>query len=400
MKKSIFFVLCLLPLWAVQAQDRVSLQTVIELALENDIRLMPGKIQLKVSQLQQSPSAVWEDPEVRVEPSVDSDENYFDSALRFYLPHPWRLKADGMERASKTAASTAELQMGRVQVAVEMFQLYRGFQCLEKEYAFATRLIDVKQQRSELAREQVAASVKTSTDALLLRWELRDAQREARTLQREMDLIKGRLAGWIGQSLDELLLDPLPEEEFSVSAGRNPAVETALELRPDLHLLYAQLELAESQVRQVEAERIPWFNHVQAGYSDSSEEWQVQAAVSLPIFSFGGSKKRQALAEQSFRVAAIDASRDAISLEVNQAARVLNNAVEEWQMQQQELGELAGEAEKEIKALQEYASGEPDEWMKLQERLIQAERRLLDVRRSVYAARADYLLATGQTSLN
>jgi len=399
-KKFIFFVLCLFSLWSVQAQDRVSLQTVIELALENDIRLMPGKIQLKVSQLQQSQSAVWEDPEVRFEPSVDSDENYFDSALRFYLPHPWRLKAEKMERASQTAASTAELQMGRVQVAVEIFQLYREFQCLEKEYALATRLIDVKQQLSERVQEQVDAAVKTSTDALLLRWELRDAQREARTLQREMDLIKGRLAGWIGQPLDELLLDPLPEEDFYVSAGRNAAVETALELRPDLHLLTAQLERAESQVCQVEAERIPWFNHVQAGYSDSSEEWEVQAAVSLPIFSFGGSKKRQALAEQSLRLAAIDASRDAIALEVNQAAQALNSAVEEWQMQQQELGELTGETEKEIKVLQEYASGEPDEWMKLQERLIQADRRLLDVQRSVYAARADYFLTTGQTPLD
>ena len=397
MNRYVLFLFGALPALMTSAQPPLSLGTAIELALENDIRLLPGKTELKITRLQQDNLAVWEDPEFRFEPSVDSKENYFDSAIRLYLPHPWQLQADSMERASQTAVSTAELQMGRIQTATEIFQLYREFQCLENELALANRLVEIKQQRAALAAQQVDAGVRTSADALLLRWELRDTQRETRTLRRDMSLLKEQLAERTAQPLDTLNLEPLPEPENSRAIDPETAVQSALELRPDLHLLHAQLQQAQSEVQQANAERIPWFSHVQAGYDESSEDWHVQAAISLPVFSLTGSKKRQALAVKSLWQASIDASQDAVSRQVKDAILTLNNAIEEWQMQHQELQELAGETQKEIDALREYASGDPDKWMKLQERILQAKRRLLDVRREVHAAHANYLLITGQT---
>ncbi|MBC8206646.1 MAG: TolC family protein [Kiritimatiellales bacterium] len=396
MIRFVLFLICALFVWTAWAEPPVSLSSAIELALENDIRLLSGRADLSIAQLRQESAAVWRDPELRLEPSVDADEDYIDSAIRFYLPHPWRVHADGLERASQTAASTAQMQMGRIQVATEIFQLYREFQCLEKELALVTRLIEIKQQRADVICQQVDAAMKTSTDALLFRWELRDAQREARTLRCDMDRIQGQLAERIARPVESLRLEPLPEVEPAVLIDSETVDQLALELRPDLQLLHAQLQQAQSRVQQADAERIPWFSYVQAGYADSAEEWRIQAAVSLPIFSLSGSKKRQALAEQALRRVSVDASQDAIALQVRQAAFNLNNAIEEWQMHRQEMDALAAEAQQEIEMLQEYAAGAPDEWMKLQERIVQADRRLLDVRRDVNAARADYLLGTGQ----
>ncbi len=397
MIRRILFWLCVFSGLTASAQSTLSLGEATELVLENDIRLIPGKTGLKISQLKQNQSVVWDDPEIRFETGIDSKDHSVDTAVRLRFPHPWQLQADSMERASQTAISLAGMEMGRIQIATEVFQQYRNFQCLEKELALIRRLIEIKQKRSDFAREQVNAAMKTSADALLLRWELRDVQRDARVLQRELGLLKNWFAERVARPVESLQLDPLPDLEMPDFIDYDIAIQFALELRPDLHLMNAQLQQAQALVRQADVERIPWFNHVQASYDESSEEWSIQTAVSLPIFSFGGSKKRQALAEQTLQKASIDASQDAIARQVQQAAREWTSAIEEWQMHHGEFVELTGETGKEVEMLRKYVAGAPDDWMRLQENLIRAERQLLDVRRNVHAAHANYLFTTGQT---
>lgn len=387
------------PAQAEELPAPLSLNTAIEMALKNDIRLLPGKTALQIAQLRQDAAPVWQDPEARFETGLGTEQNSLDSALRFYLPHPWMVKAAALENASLTASAAAEHQMARLATATEAFRLYREFQCLEKEASLATRLVEIKKRLAGLSEQQLAAAMETSSRALMLCWELRAAEQEERALRRELHVLKNRLAARTGLAPEKLRLPALDFAAPFNPVNTEQAVHSALERRPDIQMLQAQLQEAESEMKQVRAERIPWLNHVQTSYSDRSDEWAVQVAVSLPVFSLSGSKKAQALAEQSLRQTALAVSKEAVSIQVREALEALDSATGEWTVHQAEQLELADATRTEIQKLQELAPSAPGEWLALEERLVQAERRLLQTLRVVYSAQADLFFATGQPRL-
>jgi outer membrane protein TolC len=389
----------LTPVSAGEEPAPLSLSAAAQLALANDARLLPGKTALQLARLRQDAPAVWRDPEARFETGLDSEEDFLNSTLRFYPPHPWQMKAAGLEKASLTAAAAAEHRMAEVAAATEVCRLYRELQCLEKEISLAARLAEIKKERADLSEQQVEAAMETSGRALLVLWELREAEREERALRREFDVLRTRLAARTGLAPETLRLPPL---DFSVQfapADPEQAIRSALERRPDLQLLQAQLQEAESQVALAQAERIPWLNHVQTGYSDRSDEWAVQVAVSLPVFSLGRSKRNPALAEQSLRKTAFIFSEDAAAAQVREAIVAFDSAAGEWAAHRAEEAELADATRSEIQKLKELAPSAPGEWLALEERLAEAEQRLLQTLRAVYSAQADLFFATGQPGL-
>lgn len=392
-------VLVVAPAQAEESAGPLSLNTAIELALKNDIRLLPGKTALQIAQLRQDAAPVWRDPEARLETGLGTEQNSLDSALRVYLPHPWMVKAAALENASLTASAAAEHQMAGLATATEAFRLYREFQCLEREASLATRLVEIKKELAGLSEQHLAAAMETSSRALLLCWELRAAEQEERALRRELHVLKNRLAARTGLAPEKLRLPALDFAAPFNPVNPEQAVHSALERRPDLHLLQAQLQEADSQMRLVRAERIPWLNYVQPSYSDRSAEWAVQVAVNIPVFSLSGSKKGQALAERSLRQTALAVSKEAVSIQVREALEALASATEEWTVHQAEQLELADATRTEIKKLQELAPSVPGEWLALDEQMVQAERRLLQTLRAVYSAQADLFFATGQPLL-
>jgi outer membrane protein TolC len=389
----------LLPASAQETEPFLSLSVAIDLAVQKDVRLLPQKTTLRIAQLRQNAPTVWQDPEARFETGLDTREDFFNSALRFYPPHPWQLQAAARETASLTAAAGAEYQMAQAATAADTFLLYRELQCLEKEIPQVELFAGIKKDIMELTEQRVAAAMGTSGEALLLRWEWREAEREVRTLRREYDVLKDRLAVRTGVPRESLHLAPLDYTESFITARPEEACRSALESRPELLLLQAQLKQAEAQLKQAEAEQLPWFNHVQTSYSDPEHEWEVQVAVSLPIFSLGGSKKRQALAEQSLRQTALMFSEIAVGAQIGETLKALARAGDEWAAHRKEQAELAEATRAEIKKLQEFAPSAPAEWLSLEARLAQADRRLLQTLRAVYSAQAELLLATGQPRL-
>jgi len=389
--KRILILLAVVPLLAADAQKFLSLSSAMKLALENDTRLLPGKAAWQLAQLRQESPGVWRDPEARFETGLNSDEPFLDSALRFYLPNPWEVRSVSMENASLTATAEAEYRMGGVATAAEVHRMYREFQCLEKEILLADRLTGIKQELASLSDKRVKAGMQTSGQSLLLRWELRETEREARTLRGEQAVLKNRLTALTGLKLETL---EIPVLEFPETFAA-PDAEVDVAHRPDLMLRQAQVQKADAKLKQARAEQVPWFNHVQTSYSDSSDEWDVQVAVSLPLFSLAGSKKNLALAERSLRQTICEVSEEAVSAQVCMALEALTGAVGEWQLHRTELAELAEATRAEIEKLQEFSPSAPAAWLTLEERLVQAEHRLIQTLREVYSAQADLLFVTG-----
>ncbi len=373
----------------------LSLGAAIELALENDIRLLSGKAALQLAQIQQKCPSVWEDPEARFETALNSDENEFRSALRLYFPHPWRLKAASHERAAITGEAEAEHLMAATVTASEVYWTYREFQCLEKEILLANRLTEIQQVLATLSDKQVKAGMQTSGQALLLHWELREAKRTARTLCGERAVLKNRLASLTGLESETL---EIPVLEFPEIFSAPDAVSD-IARRPDLMLRQAQLQQASAQVKLAQSEGIPWFNHVQTGYSDRDNEWGIQVALSIPVFSLRSAEKRAAFAEQSLWQAVVGAAEKSAKAQMHEALAAFNAAAAEWTVHREEQRELANATHKEIEKLKEFAPSAPGEWLKLEERLVEAERDLLKTLEIVYSARANLLFASGQTSI-
>lgn len=385
-----------LPAFAQEPVSVLSLERAVGLAAENDVRVLPGKTAWSLAQLQESVPVPRQDPEARFSTGLNSGQNYLTTSLRFFPQHPWRTKAEAGLLGSATAAAAAEYQTAQLQTAAEVFRLYREIQCMEKDRQLLELLAVIKKELAALKAKQVDEAVEISSRALLARWEQRDTENSLRELLRKIALLKNTLAARTGLSAEELRLPPVSLTETFGPADADSAACRALGIRPDLRRLQALQQASEAKVDLVKAARIPWINHIETSYSDRSDEWAVQVAVSIPVFSLGGSQKGLALAELSLREAEIVFSEKAASSEVQLAAAAFNSALNAWMVQRDEHAELAEATRREIEKIQ---GSLPQERLVLEERLVQAERDLLNLLRSVYSAQADLFFATGQPRL-
>ncbi len=399
-KHALLFTLLFAALTSTHAQSRenfLSLDRAINLAVEHDIQLLPQKNAWQLAQVRQESQMVWEDPEVRVGAKFSSQPDSYNSTLRLYLPHPWKVKASALENASRTALTEAEFQMGKIVLISDIYRLYREIQCLEKEIELAARLTTIKKERALLIERQMQSAMSTSSQVLLLKWDVRTVEREERELRRTFKKLKAYLATRTGLPSKTLQLPSLDLAKKIAAKSSAVAIQSALRQRPDLHLLQASLQQANSQLKQIQAERIPWINHVQTSYSEQNNEWGMQVAISVPLFSLNSSKTTPARAERAMRQTSIVLSEQTISRQVQEKTETLNDTLEEWAMQQTEQTELEKAIAVEITKLKKFAASNPSAWLVLEEKLVQSKQRLLKTRRSVDAAQADLLLATGQT---
>lgn len=374
--------------------EELSLQTAIDLALENDLRLLPTRTALQRAQIQQEHIAVWEDPELRLRTGFDDQD--LDTAFRIYLPQPWSLDAEKNLRSAQTAEAVANQQRARLTSVTQTTRLYREFQCLEKELILLARQIDIEQQRVDLSQKQLSANRTTSSQVLLQQWNLREIKQKKRVRQRDFILLKTSLATRTGLFGETLQLPPLEIKESPFQISIEEAIQIARAQRPELQLLRAQRKQTAAQMDQIHAQRIPWFNHLQSNYSDRNQEWGVQVAISLPIFSQSRSRRAPLLAEQSLQQTALEISETAIQFQVREQLALLESAQAEWQILQTEHADLIHATHSEISKLKEFASAAPEEWLRLEEHLLHADHAQLNALRNIYIAQADLFFVIGK----
>jgi len=393
--------LALLPelpgLCAEETPPELTLNRAIELAIQNDLQLLPKKNALQLAQMQQDAPIIWRDPELRFNTGIDLEQHYLDSALRFYPSSPWQVKADRMANASLTAIAEADCQISEMETATAVYRSYRELQCLEAEILLASRSTAIKKEAVALSNQRASASLETSSESLRLRWELRETEQAERTAHWNSSVMKSRLAAQTGLPADQIRTQPLNLSAPFTSIRAEPAAESALANRPDLHLLKAQLQQADSQLKQVQAEQIPWLTFVQTGYSEQSDAWDIQVAVSIPVFSRSSTKKQQAATAQFLRQTALTLSEQAVSAQATEAEKALERAVQELADYREEQADLIDATRREIKKLQELAPAAPLDRIRLEEWIVKDDYRQLQLIRAIYSAQADLLFTTGKS---
>ncbi len=286
----------------------------------------------------------------RASRTQSSEERFHSIALRVFPPNPWALAAQVSAARAALHAAEAEYFEARRLVEIEVRRLFAEGAFAEREAAALDRLIESRRRMLDAAREAMASGRYTQSDLLQFHRQYLDTVADHDKARRNAERVRHQLAA----------LTRLPAATLSVSfASSVPAAEApadwtperlwelALENRGDLAALYWESMALRSEWRETEADRIPWFAHIQGGFawgdedtfdftqgtdesrtrhdiqdpdivpggrysyterhvgeesdwssgSRETEEWTVSAAITLPIFSWFSGKVEASRAE-------------------------------------------------------------------------------------------------------
>ena len=336
----------------------------------------------------------------------------FGVGLRFYPRNP--LVTYWMKQEGHTAARAAEELVREAQwrIASEVRRLFVYVQFLEQDYALLERHQATCRDLVAQARTRHALGEMVGQEVYRLLRRCVETDGDASRLRQELNQSRRMLAARVDVPPADLDLVSTDPDLAAHLTGRDDdeLLAAALRNRPDLAVLVYTTDAARHALGAARSQRVPWIEHIQGAYGESDadelstsrdllgdgsdtrsnidgEEWRVDAAITLPLFSWASRRPRQAKAlleaalqyEANLRGAIETEVRtsveDARFLEAEAAARM-----EEGEAMLREARELAG-------ILEQGVAGMPDELLQLQEDILRIERVHLRHRYDTQAAR-------------
>lgn len=301
--------------------DGFSWHELAEIASQRDGKTQLAALQINRSTLQNQLDLTWRDPQLRLNSSFYSEDDYthggnnshedaqgYGTALRFYTSNPfvnrW-IKKQGAKNARSILAKSRELsyavycetKMKCCEAAILEDQLKQ----LKESQTLHRKICDCY---NELRTSGQAAPLKIiKADIKLAKTEL-----QIEKTGRELRNVIYQLAQLTGVDAEKIKVQPLEKQKLSDPAKLNcdDLTIAAVEMRPDLESIRAEIDLAKTKVEIAKAKQIPWFEFLEAGYRNRSEdvtsytgsgqrnsdaardEWLLRTAVSLPVFSWAG----------------------------------------------------------------------------------------------------------------
>lgn len=244
----------------------------------------------------------------------ERDFNGYTAALRVYTANPFVNRWLRRRGAADAQAKEEEAKEASYAIFCEVKSLCLEAEISRGEIDLLQQMVSLREQACALRREQSDAGVVSALQ--LIRSETRLAALRAEISERQtgrQQLIR-RLAILTGIPSNQLRLRPAEPARQVKPAYLDEAALTELAFlrRPDLIRAQREQDAAEHAVRAARAGQIPWFEYVEAQceaesadtYSyeqndaryDSSQkdetEWQIRAAVTLPVFNWLGDEIR------------------------------------------------------------------------------------------------------------
>lgn len=244
-------------------------------------------------------------------------------ALRFYISNPfvnyW------LKKRGESAARALEAESREVAYAVfcEVRSLCLEADILREELEHAEELIVLRSGVLEERRRQAEAGLITPLEQIRAEARVEAVRLEAARVRREHQRLLRRIAQLAGLESEGFRLKPGDGTIEFRKELLNTAelVELACLRRPDLERARYEVEEAERHMRVARYEMVPWVDFLEGRIGDArstersyrmdytghdrtrreESEWQIRAALSLPLFSWLGdevrlSRSRQALA--------------------------------------------------------------------------------------------------------
>ena len=310
-----------------------------------------------------------------------------------------RARNDSRAAGQEYLASESDYHAARIGVLSEAITTYFDIADLRRREALAREIVDVLQERQELAEARYDRGLVTSFELYQLRQELRNTQAALPQLESLLFNAEGRLAILVGgfrEKLNAILPDslaPMPSSD-PVSAGV-PA--DLLTQRPDVRSAFLRLESARFSIGARRAEMLPSLSFsgtigvqsADAGGLFNVDQWfrNLIGNLTAPIFQGGRIRNNIAAAHARFGQAAAAYGRTVVTAvhEVEAALAGLDNEGRRHAFLASQREEALASVELQSRRYAAGVGGYID--------YLDAMRALLNVESTLTAARRDLALA-------
>jgi outer membrane protein TolC len=248
------------------------------------------------------------------------DRDVWQVGIRFFPRNPWELSARTSQGRASLYAAEAALSAAGTAVAEEVRRLYVDIQYAQQDIEQLEALVALRRGLVREMKELVRQGQGTVVDSSRASYRYLQAVSEHQRRLRDRDGLRTDLAQRLSvspASLPELSEAPLSGPPDDVTTDVASLVGGAMERRADLIELGWRARAARAAFREERARLLPWLTHIQGSFthrenngesesssfdsdlldfssttqSDSStsddelEEWEISAAMALPIFS-------------------------------------------------------------------------------------------------------------------
>lgn len=375
------------------AQERLSLQQAVELALRNNPSIAAGKLSAEAAGHAARGARALTNPELSVAPTVAGTEGA-DSAILFVQPLEINgsRKVRGQIAAHEAVASGFDASATQRDVVLRVKQTYWDVSRAQELVKLNEDNVQYLETLNSATQKQLDAGAVPGTQLLKTQVELARARQELDRARLDLVQAKASLNALLNRqkSTDFTATDPLVFSEASLDSQ---ALRTsAYAQRPELASAQAQLTAAQGRIKAARLRTMPDLAvEARRGTLESDSDGGVAIAVTLPILDWGSAKGERRRAESAAQSQAkqVEATRNQVELEVEQAvqqARTSASIVREYQ------GGIIEKSERLAARAQEgYVKGATGYL-----EVLEAQRTLRSTRTDYYGALSQYQKALAQ----
>lgn len=338
----------------------ITLDQLVESALQQHPDLEFARGSLEAGRIQESSLPWWDAPELRVAYGRDSSvtnslksETYPDhdyaAGLRVFPKNPWERKAEQRLLSSQNGLLELSLSEGEWAVATGVKERYWKCAYLRAELDLEKQLLEVLKEQEARQQALLDSGQITVGQSLPSRINRLELAMEVESSQSEFEVASAELAAICGVDSSEI---ELSAPKHLTASDYSLPYETwgmkALGERADVQRYGMQVEGAQAELETIKAREIPWIKHVQANYrvrNDFGDEdsASIGIAIDLPFFASDGGEKRIASSmlethhRQAFQV------RKIAEHEVKALIAEFKASERQWQIQGEQLQSMQQE---------------------------------------------------------
>ncbi|MBL7115117.1 MAG: TolC family protein [Kiritimatiellae bacterium] len=364
----------------------------------------------------------------------DDDRDGYEVALRVFPRNPWEQSARVSRAQAELHAAEAALSAAKTLVIVEVSRAFATLQFAEQDVMLAEALVDARLISADHARELEAQGQITLLDkAQALSRYLRALSDLSRSVETR-DEARAMLAGLLRVTTDDIQVawDGLPLAHASMENFSDEKLEEiGLAARADIAQLGWERVAVQASVKELKAAYIPWIGHVQASYGERSnsarrnstgseldpleavtttssdtldiegdqEEWEISAAMSLPVFSWWAQEHRVAQAEYEQACILEEQGMRQMCNDIRAARSRLASLAKQRKDFSDVASPVVGELKEIIRVGEKLDSLPPAEFARLREQVIETRRLTLQADKVRAMAELDLCVALGGANL-
>lgn len=385
--------LAVMPIASPLTAQELTLPRAVEMAVSSNPTVAAGRLSAEAAKQSAKGARSLVNPEILIAPSIVGDAGS-DSAVLFSQP----LEINGSRRVRGEVASHEAAAAGFdadttrkdivLRVSLSYWDAARAQELVklnQENVAYLETVRAAVQKQNDVGAVPGAQVLKMDVELARARQELAQAQLVLSQSKSELNSRMGRPPDTSFTVSESLAFSEMPLDRKALSAS-------AVNNRPEIASARAQLSAAQGQIQAARLLRAPDLAlQARRESFDRNSDGGVAVAISLPVLDWGsaGAEKRRAQIAAQSREKRLEAARNEVLLDVEQAVQRASTAsqiVREYQG-----GVVAKSEELAVMARKGYEKG-ANNYLEV----LEAQRTLRSIRSDYYSALAEYAKALAQ----